>query len=269
MREDLKVPAILSAALVGLMATQSLLGLAASQLYRDPQQWVRATFFGNDLVTLVVAVPLLVAALLLAGRGSVRGLLLWVGVLGFAIYNYAYYLVAAAINAFFPLYVVLAVLSVVTLVLVLTRIDAEAVASCFRPGTPVRLIGGYLAFVGVGLGIAWIAQWAGVVFGGVVPDIGVEPFHIVATMDLTLMVPVMVVGGVMLWRRQPWGFVIAAIAGIEAGLYTLVLTAGSAVNVWRGLAQAPGEVPVWAALTLATGVATAALLWGAGPSEPR
>jgi hypothetical protein len=46
--------------------------------YRDVD-WIRASWFGNDWVTLAVAAPLLFLGLVQAGRGSVRGLLLWLG----------------------------------------------------------------------------------------------------------------------------------------------------------------------------------------------
>ena len=101
----MKVPYILSAVLAALMVVQSVLGLVFQGQYRDVE-WIRATWFGNDWVTLVMVVPLLVASLLLARRGSIRGLLLWLGMLGYGAYNYAYYLLGAALNAFFQLYIV-------------------------------------------------------------------------------------------------------------------------------------------------------------------
>jgi hypothetical protein len=77
------------------MLAQSALGLLFESRYRDAE-WIKATWFGNDWVTLVVGMPLLAVALALARRGSIRALLLWVGVLGYAAYNYAYYLLGAA-----------------------------------------------------------------------------------------------------------------------------------------------------------------------------
>jgi uncharacterized protein (DUF983 family) len=72
----MKAPYILSAALAALMVVQSVLGRVFPGQYRDVE-WIRTTWFGNDWITLVVGAPLLVASLLLARRGSIRGLLLW------------------------------------------------------------------------------------------------------------------------------------------------------------------------------------------------
>jgi hypothetical protein len=58
--------------------------------------------------------------------------------LGYGAYNYAYYMLGAALNAFFPLYIVPLVLSVVTLILALSQTDVAEVAAGFRPKTPAR-----------------------------------------------------------------------------------------------------------------------------------
>jgi hypothetical protein len=60
----MRVPYLLTAALAALMAVQSVLGLLFQRQYRDVE-WIKATWFGNDWVTLVAAVPLLVVALVL------------------------------------------------------------------------------------------------------------------------------------------------------------------------------------------------------------
>ena len=168
------------------MLAQSLLGLLFRGQYRDVE-WIKATWFGNDWVTLVVALPLLLVGLALDGRGSVRGLLLWLGVVGYAAYNYAYYLLGAALNAFFPLYVASFVLAVVVLILVLSRLDLASIADNFLPTTPVRIIGGYLVAVGVSLASVWIALWAAYVFAGRPTPVEPEAFRLVAALDLSLM----------------------------------------------------------------------------------
>jgi hypothetical protein len=73
------------------------------------------------------------------------------------------------------------------------------------------------------------------------------------------MVPALVGGGVQLWRRRPWGYVVAAIAGVQASLYLLVLSVNSAVAVKRGLAAPPGEVPLWGSIALFTAALTLVL----------
>lgn len=259
MRPEFILPFRLSVALGVLMAVQPLLGLAFRELYRD-EGWIRATWLGNDAVTLALAVPLLASALALARRGSPLGTALWVGTLGYAVYNFAFYLLGARLNAFFPLYVAGFFLAALALILLLARLDVPPLAASFGARTPVRWVGGYFLFVAAGLTCVWMAMWALHVFAGRPAPGGEEAFRLVAALDLTLMVPALAGGGALLWRREPWGFAIAAVAGVQGSLYLVVLAVNAAIAVRLRLAEAPGEVPMWAALALATGGATALLL---------
>ena len=265
-RPAMRTPYLLTAALAALMAVQSALGVLFQGQYRDPE-WIRAAWFGNDWVTLVVAVPLLLVALVLASIGSPRGLLLWLGMLGYAVYNYAYYLFGATLNVFFALYVVALPLAVVVLILSLSRIDVAVVAANFRSSTPVRMIGGYLAFVGIGLGSVWLIMWGAYAFAGRPTPIEPEAFKLVAALDISIMATALTFGGVLLWRRNAWGYVLAAIAGIQASLYLVVLSVNSSVAIHRGLVEAPGELLVWGTLTALTTTVTTLLLTNAQTSR--
>ncbi|MFB3854014.1 MAG: hypothetical protein ACE148_09355 [Vicinamibacterales bacterium] len=242
-----------------LMCLQAVLGLSVPGAYRDAG-WVRATWFGNDLVTLVVVVPILVVATALAQRGSLRGHLLRLGALGYGVYNYAFYMLGAALNAFFPIYVVSFVLSAVSLMLLLVVVPASSVASGFRPATPVRATGGYLVFVAAGLASVWLGMWAAHILGGRPTPVEPEAFRLVAALDLALMVPALASGGVLIWRRRPWGYVIATVASVQGALYLTVLSTNSVVAISRGLIEAPGELPVWGTLAAATAVAAITLV---------
>jgi hypothetical protein len=249
----------LSASVAALMAVQAVLGLLFPGQYRDVA-WIRATWWGNDWVTLALAVPMLLAAMRMDQRGSVRGRLILLGLLGYGIYNYAFYLFGAALNVFFALYVALFVTSLVALGAVLARTNPEAIADAFPASAPTRAIGGYFVFVAVGLSIVWLGMWAAFAFAGRPTPVEPEAFQVVAALDLSLMVPALGTGGVLLWRRRPWGFVVSATAGVQGALYLLVLTLNAFVAIRSGQAPAPGEVPIWGTLAAGTTIATAALL---------
>ena len=262
-------PRALAALLAAVMTVQSVLGLLFRGQYRDAD-WIKATWLGNDWVTLLLAVPLLSVGIARDRRESVRGRLLLLGGLGYGAYNYAFYLFGAALNAFFPLYVFAFVLSVAGLIFGLIRTRARDVARRFAIGTPVRAIGGYLVFVACGLATVWIVMWAAYVFAGRPTPVEPEAFKLVAALDLSLMVPSLLSGGILLWRKRPWGYVIAAVAGIQGALYLVVLSANSAIAIARGLVQAPGELPMWGPLALGTTGAAATLLAAArGPAPLR
>jgi hypothetical protein len=245
--------------LAGLMLLQPLLGLLVSSAYRDVP-WIKAAWFGNDLVTLLVVVPMLLTATTFASAGSRRARLVWLGALAYGVYNYVYYLLGAALNVFFALYVITFVLAIATLIIGLVGTDVRGMAEGFRTRTPVRSIGGFFVFVAAGLSAVWFGTWAAYVFAGRPTPVATEAFKLVAALDTTIIVPALAVAGVLLWRRNPWGYVLSAAAGIQATLYLLVLTVNSAVSISRGLVAAPGELPIWGTLLVLTFTATAWLV---------
>lgn len=70
----------------------------------------------------------------------------------------------------------------------------------------MRLIGGYLVFVAIGLAIVWLGMWGAYAFAGRPTPIDPEAFKVVAALDLSFMVPTLTVGGVLLWKRRAWGY---------------------------------------------------------------
>ena len=46
---------------------------------------------------------------------------------------------------------------------------------------------------------------------------------------MSIMVPLMAIGGMLLWRRNRWGGMVAGIAGIQGSLHLIVLSVNSGV----------------------------------------
>src|SRR5688572_14887292 len=199
------------------MIVQASLGLALQAQYRDVE-WIRATWYGNDWVTLTVAVPLLVLGRVGATRGSARGVLLWLGVTAYAAYNYAFYLFGAALNAFFLLYVAAVIVAAAILITALPAVDVSAVEAKFHPLVPSRVLAGYFVFVALGLASVWMSMWAAYVFAGGRLPVDSDAFRLVAALDLAFLAPMLVSGGVLLWRKSAWGVPVASIASVQASI---------------------------------------------------
>jgi hypothetical protein len=255
--------------LLALMVTQAVAGLAWPEVYRDAG-WIKAAWFGNDAITLGVAVPLMWMAHAAARRGSPRGQLLCAGVAGYALYNYAFYLFGAALNAHFPIYVAGFVTSALTLILMVPSLDPRALEAHERPSTPLRIVGAGLVATGALLATVWVVIWAAFVFAGRPTPVEPDAFRLIAGLDLSLMAPALVGGGVLLWRQERWGYVVAGIASIQAALYLLVLSVNSVIAIRRGFAEAPGELPIWGSLLIVTSaLAGAVLVQTVAPASPQ
>ena len=107
-----------------LSVTSSLLGLLSPGLYAGASDALARTR-AEDLVIIVVAVPVLAVGLYYANRGSLRGRVVWLGGLAFMTYMWASRAVSLQFNAYFLGYVALLSLSVFTLAGRLLDSDAE------------------------------------------------------------------------------------------------------------------------------------------------
>lgn len=238
---------VLSAIIAILTIVASAGGLFLSDLYRD-NLLVTAGWFGNDLVTLAVAAPMLIAALILSMRGSQRAQLVWLGMLDYTLYNYAFYLFGAAFNRFFLIYVALFTLSIFALIFGLAKLDVSAISQKFHARTSVRWISGFMLFVALGLTGVYVAQSLGFVATGQLPDIVVKSGHptsVVFALDLSLVVPFFVLGAIWLWQRRPWGYVLAAIVNVKGAVYMLALSAVTVSAVQAGASKDLSQVALW------------------------
>jgi hypothetical protein len=72
--------------------------------------------------------------------------------------------------------------------------------------------------------------------------------HLVAALDLTLLVPLYVIGAVLLWRGQNWGTIISGGMLVQATLVTVGLTITSPVQAAAGVQGAFTMLPLWGAM---------------------
>jgi hypothetical protein len=66
------------------------------------------------------------------------------------------------------------------------------------------------------------------------------------------MAPALTCGGILIWKRTAWGLILGGIASTQAALCLFVLSVNLVIAVRNGLADAPGELPVWGTLTIVT-----------------
>jgi hypothetical protein len=255
------VARMLSVILLALLALASAAGLFIADLYRDPEPVV-AMFRGYDLSALLVLVPLLAVTLLPALRASTRAQLVWLGGLAYAVYHSAIYVFGSEFNDLFLIHVALFSLSVYALGFALASLDVSRVAHRFAASTPTRLVSGILLVLGVTLALFWATPSIRFALTGDLPKEGsklIVPIgitHLGWVLDLSLLVPAYILAGVLLRRRKPWGYVLAAI----------VLVAGvlQQVDYMTALAfQANAAIPGATAFDLFEPVITALYLIGA------
>jgi hypothetical protein len=261
-QDKLKPALILSTIILALMVVAAAGGLLLDNLYQD-NFLVASGWRGNDLVTLFVAAPLLGTAVWGVRRGSWRAYLLLMGMLDYTLYNFAFYLFGGALNDFFLIYTAIFTLSIFALLFGLAAIDVEALARGVKSSLPARRIGGWMAVVAIFLGGFWLAQSLGYVFTGQVPEImeSVEwPTNVTGALDLSLVVSINALGAYWLWRDEPWGIVVAAIANVKGAVYMAALAATTIMAFRAGAAESMALAGLWGGIGVGCLAATVALL---------
>jgi hypothetical protein len=212
-----------------LAAVAAAGGLLWDGLYRAETPWTSPQMRGQDLVTLL-SLPFLVWTGNAARRGSARGALAWIGLLGYIFYTYAGAAFAYRFNEFVLIYIALFSLTVFALAAAMASLDFAAIARAFDAGTPRRAVVGFLGFLGLMLSVLWVGQMVPFFLNGTLPELIVRantPTNFVYVLDLGVVVPLALLGGIWLWRRQPWGYAAAGYVlakGLTMGLALLSMT---------------------------------------------
>ena len=233
---SLRAAYVLSAGIAALMMAASVAGLLVNGLYPDGA-WAREAFRAADLVTLVLAAPLLIASLVLSSRGSRPAQVVWIAMLGYALYNYAYAVFGAKFNDVFLAHIAIFSMSIFALACTLPNLDLR-VGARVRTWKRLRWIGGFLILVGLGQGGLWAFLLMRFAFTGeLLNDIPVAGQHLVFALDLSLLVPALVVAGILLYRRTAAGFFMGSAVAVFGAVYQVNLNMAA---VFGEMAGVPG-----------------------------
>jgi len=233
-KDKLTIAYALSGLLAVLLVISSVIGLLyGSRGLYEPYPASLAGLVGQDIVTLVVGLPSLVASVWLTTRGSPRGLLVWMGTLFYFAYSYYFY-VTGGFNALFLVYISIVSTSLYSMLSLLFNTDPQALKTRFNPRTPTRLISGFL----VGYSLLFALMWVGLTFSTLVAGTQLdEVTHAVIAIDFTVLLPLLVFGGLLLWRRRPWGYVLGGFLLVKMATTGFTLAFNTALGAWwaRGI----------------------------------
>jgi hypothetical protein len=202
--------------------TSAIIGIRLGQawLYQSDDLML-GQIYGMDIIVLLVVLPLLVLSVRAAWRGSARGLFGWGGALMYLAYWYHFLLGGITFGPAYLLHLTVVGSSLLSLGVLGARLDVERIAHRFRQRIPVRSTAA-LMLIGAGLFVvagAWdmsdqLREWA-------LLDSATRAVY---SVDFTIMLPATILAGILLWRRESWGYVLAGPLLINAALSAMTLT---------------------------------------------
>lgn len=203
-----------------LMAAVSIVGLQYRPLIYPTDELIR-TFVPNDAVNLFVGLPLLLGSIWLAWRGRLIGLLCWPGALLFVLYNSIAYVFAVPLSWAFPLHLVLMMLCTYTLIALVASIDGTLVQQRLTGKVPEKLAGGVL----VGLGSLTLMRVIGVMVSALTRGAPLAETELAVSIADVLITPAWVIGGVLLWRHEAFGYVAGSGLFLQGSMLFIALIA--------------------------------------------
>lgn len=183
-----------------------------------------------DVINLFIGLPLLAAAIYFSQRNSLRGRLLLGGLLFYFFYVYVMAMSGYAFNRLFLIYVAIFALSAVAFFINLHGIDVAHLPARVSARFPRRLFIGFTFVVGGTLTLLWLGRIIPIMVNDRFPPEVTGLTTLVSQgFDLGMVVPLMLSAGVLLWRRSPWGYLLASVSITHGLMMSITLPAWIAV----------------------------------------
>lgn len=196
-------------------------------LYQHMSAEVAPQGIAQDYITLFVGVPLLLISLYISRNNSLIGKFLLAGTLGYFLVTYLFYTVMGMYNSMFLVYVTLMSASFYAFVLTLLNIELSSLPSCFNNAAPVKFIGGFLIFNSVAIAMLWLSIIIPPLIDGSIIPVQVEHYTtlIVQGLDLGILLPAAFLSGLLLIKKNHFGYLLAPVYIVFLSLLMTALTA--------------------------------------------
>lgn len=270
-RGGFRLASTLALPLAVLFAAASVGNILLPGVYaRETATWA-AQGLGQDWVDLLVVAPLLILSARGTRRGSVRWTLVLGGTLAYTAYSFVLYAFAVHFNSLFLVYTLALGLSFYALVNCVIGFSREAGGWFAEPG-PARAAGLFAILVGSAFYALWLSEIVPATVAGAAPPSAVGAGLItspVQILDIGIVLPAFIIGGVALVRRRPLGYwlvpmMLAFGVVMDLALIGMVLSMAA-----RGLGAAGPRLAVFTLMGVVSLALLLALLRRADVAAPR
>lgn len=239
-----------------LVAIASIGSIWEPSIYaKETASWA-AQGFGQDVVDLLVIVPILLGCTWGVARGSRGALLVLAGVLVYLVYSFTLYAFAMHFNALFLVYCAtlgVAFYSLVDVGIYLRMQDGRQWFAVTQRRT--RIVGWFLVATATLFYALWLSTVIPALIDGRPPAALAEaglitnPVHV---LDLAIILPALAISGMLVLVRRPAGYLLAPVMLAFNGAMAIAI-AGMNVSMWgHGVAAEPFVLVAMVILALAS-----------------
>ena len=244
----------LSIVVVILVAVASFSGLTQDATYASEAPSFAAQGRAQDLVNLVWVLPLFGVTLHYVQKGLFSARIGWMGILLYFIYTYLLASMGVVFNRLFLVYVAVYSLSIALLIAGLSCIRYGDMHWRFSHRFPRRATAVFVIAMGALAALLWLKDIVPYLMNSTPPpQLGeaVTQSLVVQALDLGLVVPLSIIGGVTLLRRMALGYLLTGLALAKTVTLGPAMIAMAAFLTAADLPVAP---PLWVFAGLITGL---------------
>ena len=202
MMTSIVIVALMITAIPGVFGKNIYVGFAPAKYVQESR--------AQDLITLILGVPLLGMALFGVLKERTWAYPLCVGVLAYELYVYLIYTLGAIYNPLFPFYVLITGMCIYSMIAILSKLDKNDFQNCVNRSMPRRWIAFFFLALVIVFAFVWISQVAASIQSGIA-DSG----HFIFVIDLAVVLPAFAIAAVHLLQKTGLGDVLAGMLLIK------------------------------------------------------
>jgi len=183
-------------------------------VYKHMSADVAIQGIAQDYVTLFIAIPALLFALFLTRKKTLKSKYLLAGILSYLFLTYLFYMNMAMYNALFLVYIALTGTTFFALTMTLLSIEIDKLPMAFNDKTPTKLIGGFLIFTATSIALLWLSILVPPLLDKTIIPLSVEHYTTLTVQgfDLSLFHPLLFVAGLLLIKKNRFGYLMAPVS---------------------------------------------------------
>lgn len=198
--------------IVFLILFCSGIGILNPDLYkRETSDWF-AQCVGQDFSNVFFVAPVLLITSFLSAKGRRIAKIIWAGAMITNVYSYMLYCFDVHFNTFFHFYCIILGLSVYSFLFFSAKHFSLDFAVWFERKVPVKAVGIFLLVIAAAFYFLWLSQSLPAAIKGGVPAavtgdaLPTNPVHV---LDYSFFLPLIVIAGILLLRKNRLGYFLA------------------------------------------------------------
>lgn len=166
-----------------------------------------------DIVRLVFGIPLLIVSFILYLKNSLRGTMIFIGVLFSFFYQYILWAIGWHFNALFLVYTLTYGLSLSTMILVIISIEPKRIEQSVNNKFPLKSVAIFIIFIAIMLFFKCVGEIAPTLPNGELAGQFTGYYNLFdQSLDIGIMVPFSIFIAALLIKRNTYGFLLSTVS---------------------------------------------------------